>query len=608
MRSNKTNMKNRICTFLFCIFLCGASLSGGMDTYKPGPFYHRWNPVPGITFRDPVMTTLFDIRIRGGFYGYEKGDIGTYDSGIIRYGETSDSLNTISGMWSRSMGIMDVNIIRYNWPYLIIKQNIFDCLTGIGIREVRGLMAADLDPAWSNRVAYGQSFRFRPRVREVYLSQTVWYQLFSFLLVHGEYTWGLGRGELYTAGDKAYDVYVTGRGKSISGGVDWVFTPDRVTGSRISAGISVHAYSGDYNVDKSDLETPIEGIHFSGTGIQLSVRILLGTGGTSGDRGIKSMRHQDYVSASQSFAQYIRNNPRSLRIKLAETYKSHTDSMSFFQHYHKGTSLLREGRIREARQKFDIAVRTGNIDLRQAVLTQRYILAQRIVLEAMKDLKNEDYARAEVLIHEALNISPLIREEIREALSEIHIRKGISLVQVGLVDAAEKYFEKAVLEYSGNENRIIALRAEISKTTMENLRRALNEKDLIAAKYFLEESKRISDHSGRMADEFLDRIAEKIRYLENRREIPVIEIAFKKLWSEAYTGTGIETSVEQITIRVAETSEEIREKLGEPHTVKKWHPGAPVDYMLWTYRLKNDMLMLYFHNHILMKIERISRP
>lgn len=601
-------MKNRVSIIVLLLILVIGTLQGETDSYRPGIFYHRWNPVPGIPFREPVMMSLFDLRLRGAFYGSPGLNPADYNPRAITFDSTEYSLDDLSGMWERSLGTLDLNIVRFNWPYLIFQQNSLDFLTGIGIRETRGLIPVDLNPGWPNRVAYGQSFRFRPRIREIYISQTVYYQPFSFLLLHGEFTWGRGEGDLYAAGNKAFDLEIAGTGKSWSSGADWVFAADRITGSRFSVGISFHVYSGHYTVRNHDLDTPVEAVDLGGMGIEFSLRILMGAEKSTGDQGIALLRKRDYVSASRAFDQYLRAHPRAFKKKLAQQYKTYTDSMTYFQYYTEGTEFLEGGRIREARQRFDIAIRSENIRLRQAVLFRQYLLAGRFVQEAMNELKKGEYLRAEALIQEALRISPLIREDIREVLSEISIHKAVRLIQAGLYQRAEEYLTIAVQEYPGNGDRITRLRGEMAKAMLNDLKKAMKESDLVAAKYFMEESGRIDSRSRRLAEMYTDRIESKLEQMESRIMQEELGIAFEKLWAETFAGSKTETAVQAIPVQISENSEEIRKKLGEPHSVRSWNPGTPTDYMIWTYRLRNDNLYLYFHNHILMKIERFPRP
>ncbi|KUK55713.1 MAG: hypothetical protein XD77_0325 [Marinimicrobia bacterium 46_47] len=600
-------MKYRVSILVFlCIFWIGI-LRGEVDSYRPGPFYHRWNSIPGISFREPVFMTLFDVRFRGAFYA-SQGFQFEYEPQAITFDSTESRLDDLSNIWKRSLGTWDVNIFRYNWPYLFLKQNSLDFLTGIGIRETRALIPADLNPGWPNRVAYGRSFQFSPRIREMYISQTVYYQPFTWLLLHGEFTWGKGEGDLYTAGNKAFDVQVRGTGQSWSGGADWVFAPDRITGSRFRVGISFHRYSAHYDVKDSELFTPIQTVDLGAMGIELSFGILMGAQKSSGDEGISRLRSRDYVSASRSFDQYLRTHPRSLKSSLARQYKAYSDSMTYFQYYHEGDDFLKEGRIREARQRFDIAIHSGNMDLRQAVLLRQYLLAGLFVLEALNKLDQGDYLQADALIQEALHISPLIREDIREVISEIHLQKALRLILAGLYERAESYLLLAEQEFPSNKDRITRLRGEMAKAMLQDLKKAIKESDMVTARYFMEESGRIDRRSAELADMYANRIMEKLTLMENKLMQDTKEKTFEKLWMEAFGGAIPETAVKHIHIRVFETSEEIRQKMGDPQSVQKWNPGSPTDYMIWTYRLQTDNLYLYFHNHILMKIERFPRP
>lgn len=600
-------MKYRVSILVFLCITGIGILRGEVDSHRPGPFYHRWNPIPGITFREPVFITLFDVRFRGAFFA-SQGFQFEYEPQALIFDSTESSLDDLSDMWKRSLGTLDIHIVRYNWPYLFLKQNSLDLLTGVGIRETRALIPADLNPGWPNRVAYGRSFQFSPRIREIYVSQTVYYQPFTWLLLHGEFTWGKGEGDLYAAGNKAFDVQVRGTGKSWSGGADWVFAPDRITGSRFRAGISVHRYSAHYNVKDSELLTPLQAVNLGGMGIEISFGILMGALKSSGDEGISRLRNRDYVSASRSFDQYLRTHPRSLKSSLARRYKAYSDSMTYFQYYHEGEDFLNEGRIREARQRFDIAIRSGNIALRQAILFRQYLLAGLFVREALHKLGQGDYMQADGLIQEALNISPLIREDIREVISEIHLQKALRLILSGLYERAESYLLLAEQEYPSNKDRITRLRGEMAKAMLQDLKKAMKESDMVAAQYFMEESGRIDRRSGELADMYADRIMERLARMENELMQDKKEKAFEKLWLEAFGGAIPETAVKHIHIQVSETSDEIRQKLGDPQGVQNWNPGSPTDYMIWTYRLQKDNLYLYFHNHILMKIERFPRP
>jgi len=600
-------MKYRV-SILVVLCISGIGLFGGeTDSYRPGPFYHRWNPIPGISFREPVFMTLFDVRFRGSFYA-SRGFQLEYEPEALTFDSTESRLNDLSGRWKRSLGALDVNIIRYNWPYLFLKQNSLDILTGIGIRETRAVIPANLNPGWPNRIAYGQPFKFNPRVREIYISQTVYYQPFTWLLLHGEFTWGKGEGDLYAAGDKAFDVRVRGTGKSWSSGADWVFAPDRITGSRFSAGISFYRYSAHYEVKDSELFTPLRAVDLGGVGIELSFRILMGAQRSSGDEGISRLRRGDYVAASRSFDQYMRTHPRSLKVSLARRYKAYTDSMTYFQYYHEGLDFLNNGRIPDARQRFDIAIRSENIELRQAVLFRQYLLAGLYVREALKKLSRGDYLQADGLIQEALHISPLIREDIREVISEINLQKALRLIISGLYEQAESYLLLAEQEYPPNKDRITRLRGEMAKAMLQDLKKAMKESDMVTAKYFMEESGRIDRRSGELADMYADRIMQRLNGMENQLMQDKKEKVFERLWLETFGGAIPEMAVEDIHIKISETSEEIRQKLGDPQSIRNWNPGTPVDYMIWTYRLQKDNLYLYFHNHILMKIERFPRP
>jgi len=600
-------MNKRLSRILLIVFLyCGLS-SGAEDLYRAGPFFHRWNIIPGIPFREPVFITFFDLNPRIGFYAYNDFNFGSYNPRAIQFDSTEYSLDKMSGLIQRTTGTLDLNVIRFNWPYLFFEQNIVDFLTGVGVREVRSLVYSELNPGWDNKVIYGQKYRFRPRVREVYVSQTLYYQLSRSLLLYGEYCHGWGQGDLYTAHDKAYDVFVEGESKSIGGGVKWIMEADRVSGSRITFGLSVNSYSGRYNVTKSELFTPIESVHLAGLGLQLSIHILLGTDKTAGDKGISEIRKKDYISASQSFSQYTRNHPRSLRNGLARRYKVYADSMSYFQHFNEADELLISGNVKDARRRYDIAVRSNNMKLRQAVLIRRYYIAQFMVREAMKYLKEGDYQASEALINEAVELTPLIREGLNEALSEISIQKAVKLIQSGLHGRAEEYFKRAEIDYPPNRNRIIAMRGELAKATIDDLRRAVGEYDLISAKYFIDEAKRIDERARRLADDYLDKMNAKILLLEARQEPANLAKAFEKLWAETFVGSGSDLMVEDIRLSVFENSSETREKLGDPDNIKEWYPGSSVNYLLWTYYLKQDYLLLYFHDNILMKIERLPR-
>jgi len=600
-------MKYRVSILvILCISWMGI-LRGEVDSYRPGPFYHRLNPIPGITFREPVLMTLFDVQFRGALYA-SQGFKFEYEPQAFTFDSTESRLDDASDIWKRTLGTLDINIVRYNWPYLFLKQNSLDLLTGIGLRETRVLIPANLNPGWPNRVAYGRSFQFSPRIREIYISQTVYYQPVTWLLLHGEFTWGKGEGDLYAAGNKAFDVQARGTSQSWSGGADWVFAPDRITGSRFRAGISFHCYSSHYHVKDSELFTPLQAVDLGGIGVQLSFGILIGAQKSSGDVGISQLRCSDYVSASRSFDQYLRTHSRSLKSSLARQYKAYSDSMIYFQYYHEGEDFLKDGRIKEARQRFDIAIRSGNMALRQAVLFRQYLLASLFVREALHELSEGDYLQADALIQEALHISPLIREDIREVISEIHLQKALHLILSGLYERAESYLILAEQEYPSNKDRITRLRGEMAKAMLQDMKKAMKESDMVTALYFMEESGRIDTRAGELADMYANRIMEKLNRVENTLMQDKKEKTFEKLWMETFGGAIPETAVKHIHIRVSETSEEIREKLGDPQSIQNWNPGSPTDYMIWTYRLQTDNLYLYFHNHILMKIERFPRP
>jgi tetratricopeptide (TPR) repeat protein len=600
-------MNKRLRSILLIVLLYTGLSYGSEDLFRAGPFFHRWNFIPGIPFREPVFVTFFDLNPRLGFYAYNDLNVASYNPRAIQFDSTEYSLDGISGLARRSIGTLDLNIVRYNWPYLFIEQNIIDFLTGVGVREVRSLAYADINPGWDNKVIYGQKFRFRPRVREVYLSQTLYYQLSRSLLLFGEYSVGWGRGDLYTANDKAYDVSVEGMSKSLGAGIKWILEADRTSGSRITFGLSLDHYSGRYHVTGSELFTPIESIRLAGPGLRFSVHILLGTDQTAGDRGMSEIRKRDYIAASQSFSQYTRNHPRSLRNGLAGRYKAYADSMSYFQHFSEADKLLISGNLRDARQRYDVAVRSNNLKLRQAVLIRRYHIAQFMVREAMKYLEDGDFQASEALINEAIELSPLIRNGLNEVLSEISLQKAVKLIQSGLYGRAEKYFKRAETEFPPNRDRIVSMRGELAKARLEDLSRAVGEADLISARYFMEEARRIDDRVRRLADDYLNKMNAKIMVLEMRQEPDNLAKAFEKLWAETFVGSGSDIQIENIHLSVFENSSEIRDKLGDPHAIKEWYPGSSVKYLLWTYNLKQDFLLLYFHDHILMKIERLPR-
>ncbi|HDR05793.1 MAG TPA: hypothetical protein ENN84_11200 [Candidatus Marinimicrobia bacterium] len=562
------------------------------------------NPLPLMTFREPVQYKFFDFRGSTAIYGLNGFNFNTYNPDLFIFDSTETTLTAAADKLSRTLIVLDLYPVRANLLRLLLDQNYLDYLIGIGLHAYIAPIPAGLNEGWQNRQVSGAYYRYQPEWYEISLANTLLYQPWQWLLFSFQYAGSLGYGTFYknAAGTKAINMYGYSQRYDIS--ISYL-SAGRESFTQLAIGAHLFYSQSRFTLQDPFRLTPVLSFHPAALGAGIHVSLVLGGKKSAGSSARILLSERRYLEAKQQFTAYQQSFPRSMRTSLAQKFINYCDSMQFAEYYEKGNSALIAYRIFDALNFYEIAARSKNTKLRYQALRQRAYIAEIFAFEAMRYLREGDLEQAERLIISAVELSPILGGFLEPVQAQINLYRARSLIQYGLFSRAAIYLEKAESQDPELNPAISLMRQEIAAGHISDLNRAVEENDLQMAKNSLRNALLADKRIQEIATNYINEANKKIEWLKSSQARESAGSIFLKMQEEHYASFKMQEKNNEI--KTGMLSSEVREKIGEPHKLKKIHSGSSIDYQLWIYLDIDKQVYLYFHNAVLMFIETAPR-
>ncbi len=594
--------------FLKILLLAGfcMHLNGGDSYYPPAnrfdAWLHRVNPIPSITFREPLRYTFFEFNSSLAIYGFSGANPFKFSESAMGFDSTETTLNGFRNSFThRNYFDMDLNLLRINWLTMMLPVNRFDYLTGFGVRRFMQILPVGLNGQWGTQGSGLSAANYRPQVTEFYMCQTLYYQPFEKLFIRLENSYALGNGTAYQTQGADRLLPMTGSSSRSSLSLQYALD-NRTQTTNLVVSANVFLNSGYYTVNDSKDITPLEYINFHSLGFGISLYAQLGARRSQGDRALDKIRKRDYIAAREEMNSWVLKHPRSPRKALGLRYLSYCDSMIFYEYYKMANQALGEFRIEDALGLYNKAFGSGSESIRKKVVTRRESIGRIFVLNAMQELQTGDYQQAEAILSKAAEMSPFFSKECDRAMAFVNIYKARSLISSGLYDRAGVYLQLAEQQNPDLKTEVERYVDFLASVRVKSMEKEVLDKDFYSAKADLDAAMILDRDLADLLRNYDDLLNRKIAEANPNPDGPALYESYRTMVDEIQAeakgqGTPLKATVGMTLVQIQDT-------FGEPAVRKQVTQGG-LDYELWIYKFTNKTLELYFRNAILTHINEI---
>ena len=564
------------------------------------------------TFREPVEFTPFDVKVGTFEYGgsdYWSQGFGDSNLGIspLLLDSSNYEYSGLSSPKSRKCYLLEVDILKYNIPNYIYKQNYVDIQFGLGYKmmgliESPGIAlpddfidGSDADPTGNDRGLY----RYRPFIQDYNFNTTINWQLYDFILGYLSHSIGLSDVSIYQSegGDRYLNGY--GIGESFGVGLKGMLNSRYdLKNYKVTYGIEAKWISSVIDdLDDPKKISPINGFDMRGMGWAINFGIIFGGERSVADEGYQSMIKNDFISAVGEFQEFLDNNPKHIKRIKAQKMLEFCKKQKPYQEFENGVNAFNDFDLDQAARWYESALTTSDENLSFEIVTKQKELAMVFLDSALLNLNDIGFNNAEKLIRKAKAITPKIENTANTYLSDLYMIKGDIFNEVKNYEVALKNYKKS---FSYNEDIRALYVSKIKAVTNSILDEANNATDKGDILFALNSLNQLISLRPELEKDFSfgiqslkDKLAD-ISYLKTQEHIEeYIETEKNKAKRRVYK-----------QVEIGMEKDEVTALMGPPAFIENKYTNNEIK-QLWFYfdDTEQKYISLYFENNIIVRID-----
>jgi len=558
-----------------------------------------------MTFREPIVFTPFEVKAGYLNYGGKKYWSGslfnktplTITDLPVLLDSTQYKFNILDALTNRQGLYIEVDILRTNLPHFIIHQNYFDLQIGLGFQYTdfssNPSLPSETGKEWIKTSTRGDYY-FHPRSLGLNINTSLSWQLSRNRATYIYHSFGVNSISLYESegGDKD----LTGMGLSESFGIGTKYIFNQFRGNfNYTIGIEAK-WSRLYMTSVNAMEglSPIYGVDLRASGIFLTTGIQFGGKHTDGDIAYSYMINNDFISAAESFENFLAKERRHGKRGKALAMLQYCQSQIPYQQVNYGVEDLFKSDFNDAVEWFEAAEEEAEDDLKIEIQEHRRNIAAEL-LDSVKNYKSQmSIAEAEKLILIAQNIYPELTQ-VNETLAGLYLDKGRLNTNIGNYSGAIQNYLDAIQLYPGIESLVIPKLKQISDSIMKEAYFAAKDNELYLV---INSLKSIIALNPEMENELDSYIIKLETQLENQKSKDENQYARDYIIQRKKETIPDYSQILQLGM----TYEEVKKIKGLPKHIDTMNEPRR-QFEMWTYPTDSTTFRLYFENNMLVRIE-----
>ena len=587
-------------TFLFIFYL---TLLKADIELNSSPVSKKTKPLKMI-FRKPITFTPFELKFGYLNYGgknywskapFNKSAIKVSDLPVL-LDSTQYEFNIIDNLKNRRGIFIELDIVRTNFPHLLINQNYIDLQFGIGVQYIDFGANPPLpskEKQWISQSSRGNYF-FHPRSTGININSSLTWQFIQNNATYFYHSFGINSTSLYQSEGGEINLSGPGYTESFGIGSKYIFEEEK-RNFHYTIGIELkwnRLYMNSIN--SSDTLSPIIGIDLRSSGLFLTTGIQFGGKHSDGDIAYSQMMKHDYISASKSFEYFLAKEKNHGRRRKAIEMLEYCQSKIPLQQLNIGIENLFLSDFNEAVKWFNKAEAEAQDELKQEVQLNRKIIAQAL-LDSVQTYRNKmSVAEAEELALIAKELSPNLKNS-NYILAKTYIDKGNLNLSIGNLSEALKNYKEALQTDSSLEPLIILEYKKLANAFIKDAYHASLNNDLYLA---INSLKSVVEINPRIENELYSYIIKLEDKLKNQIDIGSNQYMKDYIQQKKEPNNNL---IKEISIGMS--VDEIETIKGKPKYIDK-NINANIQFEMWSFPEDSSISRLYFKNNILIKIEK----
>jgi len=590
-------------TFLFILYL--TLLNADIEPNSSSTS-KKTKPLKMI-FRKPITFTPFELKFGYLNYGgknywykapFNKSVIKASDLPVL-LDSTQYEFNIIDELKNRRGIFIELDIVRTNFPHLLINQNYIDLQLGIGLQYIDfganpSLPSKEKDmEEWISQSSRGNYF-FHPRSTGININSSLTWQFIQNNATYFYHSFGINSTSLYQSEGGEINLSGLGYTESFGLGSKYIFEEEK-RNFDYTIGIELkwnRLYMNSIN--SSDTLSPIYGIDLRSSGLFLTTGIQFGGRHSDGDIAYSHMMNHNYISASESFEYFLAKEKNHGKRQKALEMLEYCQSKIPLQQLNIGIENLFLSDFNEAVKWFNKAEAEAQDELKQEVQLNRKIIAQAL-LDSVQTYRNKmSVAEAEELALIAKELSPNLKNS-NYILAKTYIDKGNLNLSIGNLSEALKNYKEALQTDSSLEPLIILEYKKLANAFIKDAYHASLNNDLYLA---INSLKSVIEINPRIENELYSYIIKLEDKLKNQIDIGNKQYLKDYIQQKKYPNNNL---IKEISIGMS--VDEIENIKGKPKYIDK-NINANIQFEMWSFPEDSSLSRLYFKNNILIKIEK----
>tara|TARA_B100001250_G_scaffold75248_1_gene61547 strand:+ start:270 stop:1952 length:1683 start_codon:yes stop_codon:yes gene_type:complete len=560
-----------------------------------------------MIFRKPITFTPFELKFGYLNYGgknywykapFNKSVIKASDLPVL-LDSTQYEFNIIDELKNRRGIFIELDIVRTNFPHLLINQNYIDLQLGIGLQYIDfganpSLPSKEKDmEEWISQSSRGNYF-FHPRSTGININSSLTWQFIQNNATYFYHSFGINSTSLYQSEGGEINLSGLGYTESFGLGSKYIFEEEK-RNFDYTIGIELkwnRLYMNSIN--SSDTLSPIYGIDLRSSGLFLTTGIQFGGRHSDGDIAYSHMMNHNYISASESFEYFLAKEKNHGKRQKALEMLEYCQSKIPLQQLNIGIENLFLSDFNEAVKWFNKAEAEAQDELKQEVQLNRKIIAQAL-LDSVQTYRNKmSVAEAEELALIAKELSPNLKNS-NYILAKTYIDKGNLNLSIGNLSEALKNYKEALQTDSSLEPLIILEYKKLANAFIKDAYHASLNNDLYLA---INSLKSVIEINPRIENELYSYIIKLEDKLKNQIDIGNKQYLKDYIQQKKYPNNNL---IKEISIGMS--VDEIENIKGKPKYIDK-NINANIQFEMWSFPEDSSLSRLYFKNNILIKIEK----
>ncbi len=547
-------------------------------------------------FRDPYKLGLLNLSMGTGWISYQNGVTLQFDS-------TGTSPNI--PFYAKISQNYDLQVIKYNWPFHLIRQANIDVFSGMGVRYWRTSYPVSLPSGWATKLSDGSreysGLRLAPKIIDIYLDHEILYPLGPRL--HAKIGAGTGYATmtLYENTNLERLINATGFTWKLSGGLGYTIKGDGSSKVDIGLGFAYYHQAFDIDLSNSNISAvypgeiiPISKIDLSQPVISFTIGLIFGGNPNAADKAFKKFKENSYTKALEVQNDLLKLYPNHHNKQAVLLQKQMIEDSLITRYYRDVRIVLSQGELENAFALIKQGEKPPGKAGERAVIDMKNEISGQALLRAGDALKNLDYEQAEDLILLALRSNPASIFTAKALLSRSYIIRATVLYRSGVFGRSLYWLKQA--DGLTDRYKLITddLRLKIGDGRLDDANEGILREDRKMVYESMKEAKALNPFLGKIVDEHLKDLEQAIKHVDNEELIPLKQMALENLLDDVQ---GLDP--DNFTPQVGMKGSIISHYVGPPK--RRFKEG---EYELWVYPKPHGVdLWLYLRDGVIEKIE-----